>query len=83
MHNAAVPRLYAGVEDASLLEPPVNVLRLSLHPKGLAPRIANLGQWRAHLLARLHRQIEVSGDPVLAALLRRVAQPTRPASRGS
>jgi len=69
MANAAVPRLLTHVEDASLLEPPVNVLRLSLHPKGLAPRIANLGQWRAHLLARLHRQIEVSGDPVLAALL--------------
>ncbi|HEX6861257.1 MAG TPA: helix-turn-helix domain-containing protein [Thermoanaerobaculia bacterium] len=69
MHNAAVPLFLAGVEDASLLEPPVNVLRLSLHPKGLAPRIANLGQWRAHLLARLHRQIEVSGDAVLAALL--------------
>jgi len=44
------------------------VLRLSLHPKGLAPRIANLGQWRAHLLARLHRQIEASGDAVLRAL---------------
>lgn len=69
MANAAVPRLMGQVEDASLLEPPMNVLRLSLHPKGLAPRIANLGQWRAHLLARLHRQIEVSSDPVLAALL--------------
>lgn len=69
MANAAVPRLLTHVEEASLLEPPVNVLRLSLHPGGLAPRIANLGQWRAHLLARLHRQIEVSGDPVLAALL--------------
>ncbi|HWM90116.1 MAG TPA: helix-turn-helix transcriptional regulator [Thermoanaerobaculia bacterium] len=68
MANAVVPRLLVGVEEASLLEPPVNVLRLSLHPKGLAPRIANLGQWRAHLLARLHRQIEVSGDPVLRAL---------------
>src|SRR6202008_3774069 len=40
-HNAAVARLIAGA-DASLLQPPVNVLRLSLHPKGLAPRIANL-----------------------------------------
>ena len=69
MHNAVVPKLLAGVEDASLLQPPVNVLRLSLHPRGMAPAIANLGQWRAHLLARLHRQIEVSGDPVLSALL--------------
>ena len=47
----------------------MNVLRLSLHPKGLAPRIVNLAQWRSHLLSRLHQQIEASGDPVLAALL--------------
>jgi len=52
----------------SLLEPPVNVLRLSLHPDGMAPRIANLPQWRAHLLSRLHRQAQATGDPRLAAL---------------
>ncbi len=52
----------------SLLQPPVNVLRLSLHPKGLAPRIANLAEWRAHLLERLRRQVEVSADPVLVEL---------------
>jgi transcriptional regulator with XRE-family HTH domain len=66
--NAAVGRMIAGVEP-SLLRPPVNVLRLSLHPKGLAPRIANLADWRAHLFARLRRQIEVSADPVLIELL--------------
>src|SRR6185436_13787809 len=55
--NKAVAPLLAGV-DATLLKPPVNVLRLSLHPKGLARRIANLAEWRAHLLARLRRQIE-------------------------
>ncbi len=54
--------------DPALLEPPVNVLRLSLHPRGMAPRIANLAQWRAHLLTRLHRQAEATGDPRLAAL---------------
>lgn len=54
--------------DPALLVPPVNVLRLSLHPRGLAPRIANLGQWRAHLLERLRRQIEASGDQKLIAL---------------
>src|SRR5512142_877219 len=53
---------------AELLEPPVNVLRLSLHPNGMAPRIANLPEWRAHLLARLHRQAEATGDPRLAGL---------------
>jgi transcriptional regulator with XRE-family HTH domain len=55
--------------NAALLRPPVNVLRLSLHPKGLAPAIANLPEWRAHLLVRLRRQIEVSADPVLSELL--------------
>jgi hypothetical protein len=50
------------------LAAPVNVLRLSLHPGGLAPRIVNLGEWRAHLLERLRRQNETFGDPVLVAL---------------
>ena len=66
-HNRAVPPLLEGV-DASLLAPPLNVLRLSLHPTGIAPRIANLLQWREHLLARLARDIELSADPVLVAL---------------
>ena len=52
-----------------LLEPPLNVLRLSLHPEGLAPRIENLAQWRGHIFRRLEEQIEVSADTVLAALL--------------
>ncbi len=51
-----------------LLEPPVNVLRLSLHPDGMAPRIANLPEWRAHLLTRLHRQAEATGDTRLTEL---------------
>jgi transcriptional regulator with XRE-family HTH domain len=51
-----------------LLEPPANVLRASLHPEGMAPHIANLGEWRAHLLDRLHRQIVLTGDQQLAAL---------------
>src|SRR5262249_45407624 len=54
----------------SLLAPPVNVLRLSLHPKGLSPRIANLAEWRAHLLERLRRQVELSADTVLVELLK-------------
>src|SRR3954454_2840748 len=66
--NAATRRLMAGV-DAALLRPPVNVLRLSLHPAGLAPRILNLAQWRAHLVARLRRQIEITADALLAELL--------------
>lgn len=66
--NAMVPHLLAGV-DPSLLQPPTNVLRLSLHPKGLAPRIVNLGQWRNHLFERLRQQIHATGDAQLAALL--------------
>jgi transcriptional regulator with XRE-family HTH domain len=65
--NKAIPLLTAGVA-AHLLEPPVNVLRLTLHPEGMAPRIANLAEWRAHLLDRLGRQAVVSGDPALATL---------------
>jgi transcriptional regulator with XRE-family HTH domain len=65
--NRAVALLIAGVAP-ELMEPPVNVLRLSLHPDGVAPRIANLGEWRGHLLDRLDRQIALTGDPALAAL---------------
>ena len=65
--NATVALLTAGAAP-SLLEPPANVLRLSLHPDGIAPRIVNLGEWRAHLLARLRREIAVTGDPGLAEL---------------
>lgn len=66
--NRAIAPLIGGVAP-DLLEPPVNVLRLSLHPEGVAPRIANLGQWRAHLLDRLRRQIALTGDPALQTLL--------------
>ena len=65
--NAGIA-LFTGDVSPELLEPPVNVLRLSLHPDGMAPRIANLPEWRAHLLARLHRQAEATGDPRLTAL---------------
>jgi transcriptional regulator with XRE-family HTH domain len=67
-YNALVPPLLASVEDPALLQPPVNVLRLSLHPKGLAPRIVNLGQWRHHLFERLRQQIQATGDRTLQAL---------------
>jgi transcriptional regulator with XRE-family HTH domain len=66
--NRAVAPLLAGL-PAAMVQPPVNVLRLSLHPEGMAPRIANLRQWRDHLLTRLERQVELSADPVLKELL--------------
>jgi transcriptional regulator with XRE-family HTH domain len=65
--NSAIPLLTADVAG-HLLEPPVNVLRLSLHPDGMAPRILNLGEWRAHLLDRLGREAVISGDPALFTL---------------
>ncbi len=67
--NSAIQLLIADVSP-DLLEPPVNVLRLSLHPRGLAPRIVNLAQWRSHLLDRVDRQIDSSGDPELVELRR-------------
>jgi len=54
--------------NAALLQPPCNTLRVSLHPDGLAPRIANLAEYGAHLLLRLDRQAALSGDPDLVAL---------------
>lgn len=66
--NRALAPFLKGVAP-ELLVPPVNVLRLSLHPGGVAPRIVNLGEWRAHLLQRLRQQVEGTGDAVLAALL--------------
>ena len=62
-----------------LLEPPVNVLRVSLHPDGMAPRIANLAEWRGHLLDRLGREAVLTGDPEVAALFDELAGlPSRP-----
>ena len=66
--NKTVPSMLEGVAQ-ELLAPPVNVLRVSLHPNGLAPRIVNFAEWRAHLLARLERQIEATADEELETLL--------------
>lgn len=67
-HNRMLPHLLAEA-DPSLLQAPVNALRLSLHPLGLAPRIVNLHQWREHLFERLRQQVAATDDPVLVALL--------------
>ena len=66
--NRAIMRLVADVSP-SLLEPPVNVLRLALHPDGLAPRTINLAEWRGHLLGRLAHEIDLTGDVALTDLL--------------
>ena len=67
--NGALPELYADVSP-ELLKPPLNVIRLSLHPQGLAPRIRNLAEWGGHLLHRLREQIDLTGDPILVELAR-------------
>lgn len=66
--NDAVMALLTDV-NPRLLEAPINILRLSLHPEGVAPRIRNLPSWREHLLRRLRRQTAVTGDAVLKELL--------------
>jgi transcriptional regulator with XRE-family HTH domain len=71
--NRVARRLMEGV-DAALLALPVNVVRLSLHPGGLAPRIANLRAWKTHLMDRLKRDADASADPGLEALLAEVAR---------
>ena len=65
--NAMIAPFLAGVAP-SLLAPPLNVMRLSFHPQGIAPLTVNLAEWCGHLLERLHRQCEATADPVLIAL---------------
>jgi transcriptional regulator with XRE-family HTH domain len=82
--NHALMGLIDGV-DPALLTPPVNVLRLSLHPAGMARRIVNFTEWRDHIVARLLRQVDVTGDAVLAALVEELRAYPIPdkAARGS
>jgi transcriptional regulator with XRE-family HTH domain len=77
--NRGIGLLVEGV-DPELLEPPVNVLRVSLHPRGIAPRILNLAVWREHLLERLRRQIAATGDPQLVSLLAELEEYPAPAA---
>jgi transcriptional regulator with XRE-family HTH domain len=67
-NDAALGLLSVGVAP-ELLAPPVNAMRVTLHPDGLAPRIGNFEEYSAHLLLRLHRQALLSQDPAIADLL--------------
>ena len=72
--NPAMLALAAAVEiDPALLEPPINVIRVGLHPRGLGPLFVNLGAWHAHWLQRLEHQLTTTGDERLAALIDEVA----------
>jgi transcriptional regulator with XRE-family HTH domain len=71
--NGALPVLYEGIAP-HLLGRPVNGMRLTLHPDGMAPRIVNIAEWREHMLSRLKQQVEITADPVLVDLLAEVSE---------
>jgi hypothetical protein len=72
LSNNALPQLYEGCSEA-LLRPPVNAMRLLLHPDGMGPRILNYAAWRTHSLGLLRRQLEANADSMLRSLLAEVA----------
>jgi hypothetical protein len=78
--NDAAQGLLAGL-PTRLTRAPVNVLRATLDPEGLAPRIVNLAEWRHHLLGRLHSDYSATGDPELAQLYDELAAMPAPASK--
>jgi transcriptional regulator with XRE-family HTH domain len=79
--NDSLGLLLDGVAP-ELLAPPVNALRVSLHPDGVAPRIRNLGEWRGHLLDRLRRQVALTADERLAELYDEVSGYAGPEEEG-
>jgi transcriptional regulator with XRE-family HTH domain len=71
LSNSALQQLYEGCHP-DLLRPPVNAVRLILHPLGMGPRIVNFIEWRAHTITVLRQQLEAQADPVIQALLEEV-----------
>lgn len=80
--NRGIALLLDGVPE-SLLEPPLNAMRLTLHPRGMAPRIRNLGEWRGHLLTQMERQIALHRSEPLRALYEEVAAYPVPEAAGA
>ncbi|MDX6330732.1 MAG: hypothetical protein QOI83_3115 [Streptomycetaceae bacterium] len=80
--NRGIALLIDGVAE-HLLRPPLNALRITLHPEGIAPRIQNLGQWRPHLLEQLERQISMRGSQRLRELYEEVSAYPGPAPEDS
>ncbi|MEV4971129.1 helix-turn-helix domain-containing protein [Streptomyces scopuliridis] len=70
--NRGIALLMEGL-PAKLLAPPLNAMRLTLHPEGLAPRIRNLREWRGHLLDQMERQLALDRSPALRAVYDEVA----------
>lgn len=82
--NAAIAPFLADIEDPALVTPPINVLRLSLHPRGMGSRIVNLAEWKTHVIERLRRQNDAVADPVLADLEKElVSYPSGPRTTAS
>lgn len=79
--NQAVTPFFAGIAPA-LTQPPINVLRATFHPEGVAPRIANFTQWRTHMLQRVQRQVQRTADARLADLLAELRSFPEPVNRG-
>ncbi|MBN0044469.1 helix-turn-helix transcriptional regulator [Streptomyces actuosus] len=69
--NRGIGMLLEGIPEP-LLAPPLNAMRLTLHPQGMAPRIRNLRAWRGHLLEQMERQIALHRSPRLRALYEEV-----------
>lgn len=67
--NSAVERLLSVLVEPALLDPPINVVRVTLHPRGLARHLDNLGPWRAHLLRQVRLHATAAPSPTLDALL--------------
>jgi len=82
LSNAALPQLYVDVTP-ELLEPPINTVRLMLHPLGLAPRILNFIEWRDHIITVLRHQIDATADAGVQALLAEILAYPLPIGAGT
>ncbi|MFD7433795.1 helix-turn-helix domain-containing protein [Streptomyces sp. NPDC059861] len=81
--NRGVTMLLEGLPESLLALPP-NAMRLTLHPRGLAPRIRNFPEWRGHLLAQMDRQIALHRSAALRELYEEVsAYPAPEAAPGT
>src|SRR5215813_3397400 len=78
--NKAATNILLAEVDQSLLEPPINMLRLCLHPKGFTPQVMNYSEWRMAIIKYLERQVEVTADAVLLELLQELKSYPRPES---
>ncbi|WP_435187061.1 helix-turn-helix domain-containing protein [Streptomyces sp. bgisy126] len=80
--NRGIGMLLGGLPE-HLLAPPLNTMRIALHPEGLAPRIRNLREWRGHLLSQMERQIALARSDSLRELYEEVAAYPPPPGAGS